>query len=563
VNHLGTRSTSFRMSLTLILFVVACSMIGALEARAVVLSIHVSGNTLVDGNGQVVIPRGANRMGTEYQCIQNQGIFDGPSTVQTVLAMKSWTNLNMVRLPLNEDCWLGEKSWPGMNPAWVGASYQNAIETYVNLLTQNGVYTVLDLHWSASNGEGEFATEQQTMPNADNSSAFWTSVADRFKTNPAVVFDLFNEPFPDCNGQGQGETLAAWTTWRDGGTERLRVNNVCSQTTYQAVGMQDLVNTIRDTGATNVIMVSGIGWAGMMSQWLTYKPTDPLGQLVASHHRYRPPNHWCGTWSCWNAQLAPIAQQVPLITGEMGEDAQDVVCTHAFVDEYMTWADANKVGYLGWTWNVKPTYCLAMITSYENGTPTPYGQRYKSRFAPLFADNFDDGDHAGWTVAPSGYWSVVSGELKATGGTTGGWAWQYAGRALPSGVREFEARMATSATAVSNHGIVASTADLRYQVLVTVDQGNNLKWSKVTDGVWAGWFPLGTVDRTVLHTYTIRWDGGASFSVLLDGQIRRSGIIVDPPSVWGTGIAIGFVYTEADQAGQLLGTRYDDVVARP
>jgi hypothetical protein len=547
-----TRSVIVRVSLSLIIAMVF-SILGGRPAKAVVLSIQVSGNQLIDGNGQVVIPRGANRMGTEYQCIQSQGIFDGPSTEQTVFAMKSWTNLNMVRLPLNEDCWLGIN---GVNAAFAGENYKSAIEAYVNLLRNNGLYTILDLHWSAPGSVP--ATEQQPMPDADHSVLFWTEVANRFKTNPAVIFDLFNEPFPDCNGQG----VAAWTTWRNGGTEHLRVNNVCSQTTYQAVGMQSLVDTIRDTaGATNVIMVSGIGWAGIMTQWLTYKPTDRLGQLVASHHRYR--NGWYNTWSDWNTQLPPIAQQVPLITGEMGEDAQDVVCTHAFVDEYMTWADSKKVGYLGWTWNVKPTYCLAMITSYENGTPTPYGQRYKSRFAPLFADNFDDGDHAGWTVTPSGYWSVVSGELKATGGTTGGWAWQYAGRGLPSGVREFEARMATSATAVSNNGIVASTADLRYQVLFAVDQGNNLKWSKVTDGVWAAWVPVGTVDRTVLHTYTIRWDGGASFSVLLDGQIMTAGIIVDPPSVWATGIAVGFLYTEAEQAGQLLGTRYDDVQARP
>src|SRR5688500_7576871 len=121
-----TRSIIVRASLSLIL-VMVFSMLGGRPAQAVVLSIEVSGNQLIDGNGQVVIPRGANRMGTEYQCIQNQGIFDGPSTVQTVLAMKSWTNLNMVRLPLNEDCWLGEKSWPGMNPAWVGESYRNAI----------------------------------------------------------------------------------------------------------------------------------------------------------------------------------------------------------------------------------------------------------------------------------------------------------------------------------------------------------------------------------------------------------------------------------------------------
>jgi len=565
MSHLGTRSASLRISLALILFVVAFSVIGAREARAVVLSIHVSGNTLVDGSGQVVIPHGVNRMGTEYACIQNTGIFDGPSDLASVQAMKSWTNLNMVRLPLNEDCWLAIN---GVNAAYAGVNYQNAIASYVDLLTNNGLYVILDLHWSAPGSVP--ATEQQSMPDKEHSIPFWEEVANRFKTNPAVIFDLFNEPFPDCNGQRNGDTPAAWTTWRDGGTEHLRVGDeFCSQTTYEAVGMQTLVTKIRATGATNVIMVSGVGWGGIMTQWLTYKPTDdPLGQLVASHHRYRPPNpppsqQWCWAWSCWDSQLAPIALQVPLVTGELGEDAADVNCTHAFIDEYMTWADVNKVGYLGWTWNTSPLYCLDLITSYD-GTPTTYGQRYKSRFAPLFADGFNDGDYAGWTVTPpGGYWSVVSGELKASGGTAGGWAWESAGRALPSGVREFEARMATQATATSNHGIAAMTADLQYQILLVVDQGNTLRWSTSANGNWSGWVAAGTVDRTALHTYTIRWDGGSLFSVLVDGVVRAPGITVDPPSVWASGIAVGMLFTQAELASQVLGTRFDDVVARP
>ena len=406
------------------------------------------------------------------------------------------------------------------------------------------------------------------MPDADNSLEFWRSVADHFKANPAVIFDLFNEPFPDCNGQKNGptdgNTTAAWTTWRDGGPESLRIGtNMCSQTTYLTVGMQDLVDAIRGRGATNVIMLSGIGWGQIMNQWLAYKPRDDSGQLVASHHSYRPPGHWCGTLSCWNSTLLPITSQVPVVTGELGEDAADVNCTHAFIDEYMTWADVNKVGYLGWTWNTSPLYCLDLITSYD-GTPTTYGQRYKSRFAPLFADGFNDGDYAGWTVTPpGGYWSVVSGELKASGGTAGGWAWESAGRALPSGVREFEARMATQATATSNHGIAAMTADLQYQILLVVDQGNTLRWSTSANGNWSGWVAAGTVDRTALHTYTIRWDGGSLFSVLVDGVVRAPGITVDPPSVWASGIAVGMLFTQAELSSQVLGTRFDNVVARP
>ena len=136
----------------------------SIQVRAVGLAIQVSGNSLVDGIGQVVIPHGVNRSGTEYGCIQNTGIFDGPTDAASVQAIKSWTNTNIVRLPLNEDCWLLIN---GVNPAYGGANYINAITSYANLLTQNGIYTMLDLHWSAPGTKP--ATAQLSMPDVDHS----------------------------------------------------------------------------------------------------------------------------------------------------------------------------------------------------------------------------------------------------------------------------------------------------------------------------------------------------------------------------------------------------------
>ena len=78
-----------------------------------------------------------------------------------------------------------------------------------------------------------------------------------------MLFDLFNEPYPDNNQ----DTTAAWTCWKNGGT--------CSGMSYQAAGMQTLVNTVRATGATNVIMLGGVQYSGTLSHWGAYAPTDP------------------------------------------------------------------------------------------------------------------------------------------------------------------------------------------------------------------------------------------------------------------------------------------------
>ncbi len=71
--------------------------------------LHVEGNKLVD-NGQTVRLLGVDQSGTEYQCThRNAGFFDvggGAPDGQFVTNMKAW-NINAVRVPLNEDCWLG------------------------------------------------------------------------------------------------------------------------------------------------------------------------------------------------------------------------------------------------------------------------------------------------------------------------------------------------------------------------------------------------------------------------------------------------------------------------
>jgi endoglucanase len=76
----------------------------------------VAGNQLRDANNNVVHLHGVNYSGSEYACIQGWGIFDGPSDQTMVNALLSW-HVNIVRIPLNEDCWLGINGSP---PAYSG-----------------------------------------------------------------------------------------------------------------------------------------------------------------------------------------------------------------------------------------------------------------------------------------------------------------------------------------------------------------------------------------------------------------------------------------------------------
>src|SRR5881396_879003 len=263
-------------------------------------AVHVPGNQLVDSAGRVVRLRGVNRSGTEYACAQGWGFFDGPSDSASVAAIVSW-KANAVRVPLNETCWLAIN---GVAPAYSGANYARAISDYVALLNRAGLVVILDLHWSAAGTS--IALGQAPMPDRDHTPQFWSEVAAAYSGNNRVIFDLFNEPFPDNNS----DTPEAWRCWRDGGT--------CSGMSYQAAGMQELVDAVRGTGATNVIILGGIQYAARLSSWLAYRPTDPLGNLAASWHIYN--FSWCNTQTCWDGDAGPVALQVPLVLGELGQD---------------------------------------------------------------------------------------------------------------------------------------------------------------------------------------------------------------------------------------------------
>ncbi|MFB6531466.1 cellulase family glycosylhydrolase [Streptomyces sp. NPDC056399] len=319
----------------------------------------VSGNRFTDQNGAARRLLGVNRSGGEFMCVQGHGIWDGPVDDASVKAIADW-KANTVRIPLNEECWLGLDN---IKPEYRGTPYVTAVKDLVSRVLAHGMTPVVELHWTYGQYTGNsagcadvHASCQKPMPGARYTPAFWTSVANTFKSDKRVVFDLFNEPYPD---RATSTATQAWSCWRDGGT--------CPGIGYEVAGMQDLLDAVRATGSRNLVLVPGIAYANDLSQWLAYRPTDPAGNLAAAWHVYN--FNTCADETCWNNTLAPVAAEVPLLAGEIGENT----CGHAFVDRVMKWFDDRGLSYLGWTWNT--WNCAsgpALISSYD-GTPTAFG----------------------------------------------------------------------------------------------------------------------------------------------------------------------------------------------
>jgi hypothetical protein len=311
--------------------------------------VRVSGNHLVNGSGVRIRLIGVDQSEAESACVTGH-VFPNSQTPSTIPVMKSW-KINAVRLPLNEDCWLGiNLPYPKVG----GAAYRSAILTYVDDLNAAGLAVILDLHWGAPGKQ--LATGGEVMADEDHSPRFWSSVAATFKGHQGVVFDLFNEP-----------QYLPFSCLVHGG---------CVEDGVQVAGYDQLISDVRGTGATNVIMVAGTAYAANPTGFSKLVPYDPRGQLAISVHVYnfnaaKEP----ATWARWVS--SGLLSKFPIVTGELGETD----CSAKFIDTYMSWADSLGVSYLAWAFNSGP--CDAPFLIDSNGKPDAYGAGYKAHLATL------------------------------------------------------------------------------------------------------------------------------------------------------------------------------------
>lgn len=315
--------------------------------------IAVSGNHFVNGSDETVTLHGVNLDGTEWQCLYGQA-FDSPSDEASIAAIAAW-HVNVVRIPLNEDCWLGINGAPRDI-----RSYHHEIGSYVRRLHAHGIYAILDLHWIAPgkrlSHDGCGRAGFYEMADESHAPAFWASVAAYFKRDHAVLFDLYNEAFG-----------VSWQCWLDGCEAPRR---------FRTAGMQQLVDVIRRVRARQPVMVGGIK-AGSEDgrQWLDHHPLDPAGQLVASVHAYDQADT-----TYFNSNIGIVHERFPVVIGEIGE----FDCADTDLAVLLPWASARGISYLAWSWYVGNCSTEPSLITDYSGTPTPYGAGYREYLVSNF-----------------------------------------------------------------------------------------------------------------------------------------------------------------------------------
>jgi hypothetical protein len=376
------------------------------------LSVRTCGNRLVDSQGNTLQLRGVNISGLEAVPVMGWSP-QNPWGAQTGTATPNWNSIkswgaNVVRLPLNETSWLGltcvdyggfgvtlrngvkvQNKAGAAIKADPGDNYQATVKKSVAEATAAGLYVILDLHWAAP---GDVCpTLQNAMADADHSVTFWTSVANTFKGSPNVIFELFNEPFLDMTQALVGDS--PWPDLLKGGAltsvaAAAPGNSITVPHRWQTAGMQQMLDAVRATGATNVVLTSTLSYAGAIYNWLKYKPSDPANQLGAVWHAYSLPKYpaqvaCVGLPGCsatiMKAAIDIRAAGYPVVITEFGDTIGGATSPWASV--LLPFADENGIGYLGWTWDTWDGQKANDLITDASGTPSKgYGTYVKAHY---------------------------------------------------------------------------------------------------------------------------------------------------------------------------------------
>jgi hypothetical protein len=254
--------------------------------------------------------------------------------------MASW-KANVVRLSLNQGFWLAGSSVHA-------AGYEGVVAQNVASIEAEGMDVILDLHWS-DRGDFTSTPAQQRMADA-NSLLFWRAIAEKFKGDGRVVFELYNEPHD-----------VPWEVWRSGGP---------SGDGFTVTGMQALYDAVRETGAHNLVIIGGLRFAYDLSG-VPQNRIHGYNIVYATH----PYNYADKQQPAWDAAWGFLAATDPIIVTEFGDTTGS--CAATYNSQVIDYATSRRLSWTGWAWYVSGCAFPSLIADWS-GTPTAAGQVAKS-----------------------------------------------------------------------------------------------------------------------------------------------------------------------------------------
>jgi hypothetical protein len=276
-------------------------------AKALSNNFTVQGKNILDPDGNVFINQGINMFA-----------WQGTEDLDNII--NCW-GFNSIRVPIYLT---GQYGQP--NPA--DDNYQNVLDIATAFTSQKKV-VVFDAH--------DMIGTYYNGPDLIKLKTYWRKMAQLFKNNPYVWFDLSNEP--DTNNPD----LDKWASYH-----------------------QDLIKIIRDEELSdNIILVEGTSWGQDAGDWdsgdvveansaILSRSQDILNfnnktynNIVFSIHIYE---QWNGSQARLTNYLAAVRNKnLPMIIGEYGSinNTDSTLPATQFLFNEMK---NNKIGHFAWVW---------------------------------------------------------------------------------------------------------------------------------------------------------------------------------------------------------------------
>jgi len=313
--------------------------------------LHVVGNHLETAAAKTVWLQGLCIDSLEWSA-------GGEHLPQSIPVATDQWHANVIRLPVSSKMWWGHGGYQKDN----GLAYRQLVDACIATAYGHGAYVALDLH-------------RFGLP-APEDVAFWKDAAQRYKNNPALILELFNEPHS-----------MSWKAWRSGGAPDGAGRQAIAENDQESdapttTGLQALVEAVRGTGAKNLLIAGGLDWGYDLSGVVAgYALEDKAGAdgIMYSSHIY--------PWKKdWQHNTLDAAAKFPVFVGEVG-------CPQKWEDFSFIppGARSEKLGP-GCTW---PGDVIGMLQKYKiNWTGFCFHPKCGP---PLILD---------WTYAPNDFWGI-------------------------------------------------------------------------------------------------------------------------------------------------------------
>jgi hypothetical protein len=298
-----------------------------------------------ESSDTAMLLRGVNRSGLEYSDPGREGFLASAGLTETEAdAICGDWGANIVRLPFNQD-------WALRGRGGFGADdYRAALDQAIAWYAARGAYTLLDLQWL--NADTPYGADNFVPPlPIPESLEMWAQLAERYRDEPAVLFDVFNEPhnpqpddpYPMVTPEGYWiestrVTAREWRPWAEA-----------------------LVDAIHAVHRRALVFVSGLEWGYDLRGF----PVD-REQVVYSSHVYPERGR------AWEDGFGRLARTHPVFAGEWGGAEAD----RPWGEELAAYFNELEIGWTAWSWCDRPHL-------QRGGAPTPFGDLVKRKLRSL------------------------------------------------------------------------------------------------------------------------------------------------------------------------------------